>query len=126
MEGQTVIGGTPVSEGGAGPTGGEDGGPGPRPAIPDAGRRPGGDSGSSIEAGYHYVRLVIADVPASRIADVNRGIFLPLSNLVDGGLTFSLEIDVTSAEGIPARTLEQTIKETVRQIGARVVEEEKG
>jgi hypothetical protein len=54
------------------------------------------------------------------------GIFLPLSNLADGGLTFTLELDVTSEEGIPPRVLEQTLKETVRQIGARVVEEEKG
>jgi hypothetical protein len=74
---------------------------------------------------HHRLRLVIADVPANRIADVNRGIFVPLSNLADGGLTVTLELDVTSAEGIPARTLEQTIKETVRQIGARVVEEKK-
>ncbi len=75
---------------------------------------------------YHRVRLAIAGVAASKIADVDRGIFLPLSALVDGDLTFTLEIDVTSAEGIPARTLEQTIKETVRRIGARIVEEEKG
>jgi hypothetical protein len=79
---------------------------------------------SDTDATYHRLRLVIADVPASKIADVNRGIFLPLSNLADGGLTFTLEIDVTSAEGIPQRTLAQTIKETVRQIGARVVAEE--
>ncbi len=93
---------------------------------------PGGDSGisgggiseiSDPDAPYHRLRLVIADIPAGKIADVNRGIFLPLSNLADDGLTFTLEIDVTSEEGIPARTLEQTIKETVRQIGARVVEE---
>lgn len=76
------------------------------------------------DAAYHRVRLVIAGVPAGKIADVNRGIFLPLSNLADGGLTFTLEIDVTSAEGVPQRTLEQTIKETVRQIGARLVAEE--
>jgi hypothetical protein len=65
-------------------------------------------------------------VPAGRIGDVNRGVFLPLSNLVDDGLTFTLELDVTSAEGIPEATLEQKVKETVRQIGARVVREEKG
>ena len=86
-------------------------GPGPTPPLP-------------TETNYHRVRLVIADIPASKIADVNRGIFLPLSNRVDGGLTFTLELDVTSAEGIPEKTLEHTIKETIRQIGARIVEAE--
>ncbi len=84
------------------------------------------DPGAPPAPVYHRLHLVIADVPASKIADVNRGLFLPLSNLADDGLRFTLELDVTSAEGIPERILEQTIKETVRQIGARVVEEEKG
>ncbi len=75
---------------------------------------------------FHRVHLVIADIPASKIADINRGVFIPLSNLVDGGLTFTLELDVSSAEGIPQDTLEHKIKETVRQIGARVVKEEAG
>ena len=75
---------------------------------------------------FHRVHLVIADIPASKIADINRGVFMPLSNLADGGLTFTLEIDVSSSEGIPQATLEHKIKETVRQIGARVVKEETG
>jgi hypothetical protein len=45
--------------------------------------------------------MMVVTLPASKIADVNRGIFLPLSNLADGGLTFTLELDVTSGEGIP-------------------------
>jgi len=109
----------PVGEdemtGGTGTTGGTTisvVGPGPTPPLP-------------AETTYHHVRLVISDVPASKIADVNRGVFLPLSNRVDGGLTFTLTLDVTSAEGIPERTLEHTLKETVRQIGARIVEEQK-
>ncbi len=84
-----------------------------------------GEGEPPSEAAYHRLRLVIADIPASKIADVNRGVFLPLSNLADGGLTFTLELDITSEDGIPQKTLEQTLKETLRQIGARVVEEEK-
>jgi hypothetical protein len=97
----------------------------------DAGTEQEGDEGEDTgpqpqpETVYHHVRLVIADVPAGKIGDVNRGIFLPLSNRVDGGLRFTLELDVTSAEGISERTLEQTIKETVRQIGADLIIEEK-
>ncbi|MFP4346160.1 MAG: ATP-binding protein [Anaerolineales bacterium] len=92
----------------------DQGGPGPGPTPPTPEKR------------YHHLRLTITGVPAGRIGDVNRGVFLPLSNLVDDGLTFTLELDVTSAEGIPEATLEQKVKETVRQIGARVVREEKG
>ena len=35
----------------------------------------------------------------------------------------TIEIDVSDEEGISRATLENTIKETVRQIGKRVVEE---
>ena len=54
---------------------------------------------------------------------MNRGILLPLSNVVDGTLEFTLTLDVTSQEGITQDTLENKIKETVRQIGAEVREE---
>jgi hypothetical protein len=68
------------------------------------------------------VRLVIEGVPAGRIADVNHGNLMPISRAV-GDFTFSLTVDVTDEEGIACSTLEQTVKETVRQVGARVVEE---
>ena len=73
-------------------------------------------------ANYKRVRLVISGVPASRIGDVNRGIFMPLSTAADEPLTLTLE--VRSEEGISPATLENKVKETVRQIGARVDEEE--
>jgi len=72
---------------------------------------------------YRRVRLVIEGVPASRIADVNRGILMPISRAV-GDFRFTLELDVSDKEGIARETLENTIKETVRQIGAQVREEE--
>ncbi|MCB0190758.1 MAG: ATP-binding protein [Anaerolineae bacterium] len=74
---------------------------------------------------YHRVHLVINDIPAGKIADVNRGILLPLSSLVKD-MKFTLEIDVTSEEGISKATLENKIKETIRQIGARLDGEEYG
>ncbi len=73
---------------------------------------------------YHQVRLVINDVPASRIADVNRGIFMPLSAASDQPLTFTLTLAVSSEEGISQETLEHKIKETIRQIGAWIDEEQ--
>lgn len=77
-------------------------------------------------ANYKRVRLVISDIPASRIADVNRGIFMPLSAATDTPLTFTLTIEVSSEDGITPATLENKVKETIRQIGARIVEEHKG
>lgn len=74
---------------------------------------------------YHHVRLVIKDVLANRIADVNRGIFMPLSAASDDPLTFTMTIEVRSEDGITLETLENKVKETIRQIGARIVEEEK-
>ena len=71
---------------------------------------------------YRSVRLVIAGIPASRIADVNRGILMPLIRAV-GDFTFTLEVQVSDEEGISQTTLENTIKETIRQIGARIVDE---
>jgi hypothetical protein len=75
-----------------------------------------------IEERYRRVKLVIAGVPAGKIADVNRGILMPINRAV-GDFEFTIEIDVTSEEGLSKAELENTIKETVRQIGARVVEE---
>ncbi|MBE7469119.1 MAG: ATP-binding protein [Anaerolineales bacterium] len=71
---------------------------------------------------YKRVRLVITDIPAGKIADVNRGVLLPLSSLVKD-MKFTLEIDVASEEGLPKATLENKIKETIRQIGAWLREE---
>jgi hypothetical protein len=65
----------------------------------------------------------VADVPAGKIADVNRGILMPISAAV-GDFKFTLEIDVESAEGISQATLETKIEETIRQIGAQAVEKD--
>jgi hypothetical protein len=73
---------------------------------------------------YQRVRLVVSGIPASKIADVNRGILMPISRSV-GDFEFTVEIDVSSAEGISKSTLENQIKETIRQIGGLVDEEEK-
>jgi hypothetical protein len=77
-------------------------------------------------ATYKRLRLVIGNIPASRIADVNRGIFMPLSASADTPLTFTMTIEVHSKEGVAPATLENKVKETIRQIGAVVVEESKG
>ncbi len=75
---------------------------------------------------YKRLRLVVSDIPASRLIDISRGILTPLSNKTDGELKFTLELDVTSQDGISRDMVETKIKETIRQIGARLVEEEVG
>ncbi|MEW6718341.1 MAG: DUF499 domain-containing protein [Chloroflexota bacterium] len=72
---------------------------------------------------YRRIRLVIADIPASKIADVNRGILLPINRAI-GDFKFTIEISVSSEEGISQTALEHQIKETIRQIGGRIVGEE--
>jgi hypothetical protein len=74
------------------------------------------------ERKYKRIRLVVKDIPTGKIADVNRGILMPLSAVV-GEFKFTLEIDISSAEGISHSTLENKVKETIRQIGATLREE---
>ena len=77
---------------------------------------------TATEGRFKHVRLVVAGIPASKIADVNRGILMPISRAI-GDFDFTLEVDVTGAEGISRTTLENQIKETIRQIGAELVNE---
>ncbi len=105
-------GGSPP--GGGRPTPGPEPGPGPfphpRPPVPG-------------EKRYKKVKLHIADIPASKIADVNRGVLLPISS-VQGDFKFAIEIDITSEDGITQSTIDNKIKETIRQIGAQIIDED--
>lgn len=71
---------------------------------------------------FKRVRLVVSGIPASKIADVNRGILMPISRAV-GDFEFTLEIDVSGAAGLAQATLESQVKETIRQIGATLRDE---
>ena len=72
---------------------------------------------TALKKTFKHVRLVIAGIPAGNIADVNRGILMPISRAL-GNFKFTLGIDVSGAEGISQATLENQVKETIRQIGA--------
>ena len=89
--------------------------PEPQPAPPSSPATPS-------EKRYKRIMLRIANIPASKIADVNRGVLLPISS-VQGDFKFTLEIDVTNDEGITQSTIDNRIKETIKQIGAEIVEE---
>jgi hypothetical protein len=106
----------------------EAGGEGPIPGgegpVPPPGRGPEPKPGSTpSEPSYHHVRLRVSGIPASKIADLHRGVLMPINRAV-GDFEFTLEIDVKSEEGISQSALENQIKETLRQIGARVEEED--
>jgi hypothetical protein len=75
------------------------------------------------EITHRRVRLVVSGVPASKIADVNRGILLPFTRSV-GDFTFTLEIDIESEDGISESVLTNQVKETIKQIGGKIEEEE--
>ncbi|MBN1306185.1 MAG: ATP-binding protein [Anaerolineales bacterium] len=75
------------------------------------------------EKRYKRVKLRVENIPASKIADVNRGVLLPISS-VQGDFEFTLEIDVSNDEGITQSTIDNRIKETIKQIGAQIVDEE--
>lgn len=49
---------------------------------------------------------------------------MPLSTAADQPLSFTLTIEVHSKKGITLTTLENKVKETIRQIGVRVGVEE--
>ena len=73
---------------------------------------------------YRYISLKIEDLNSTKIADLNRGIFLPITNEV-GSFNFTLEIKLSSEDGINKQTIDNTVKETIQQLGAKITKEEK-
>lgn len=96
------------------------------PADAD-GQRPGADGTTATdevppaEEDEHIeqVRLRATGVPASKIADLHRGVFMPLTREV-GDFTFTIEIDLRAPDGISKRVVEQQVLETLQQLGADI------
>jgi len=64
-----------------------------------------------------------ATIPWDRLSDFVRGVVMPLRQ--DGAqLEVEVRLKAQSAAGIKLTTLEQKVRETLRQIGAIVIEEE--
>jgi len=78
----------------------------------------------SVADKYRRVMLKIEDIPSTRIADLNRGVLMPISKEI-GNFKLKIEIDISDEEGITKSTIDETIKDNVRQIGGRIVKEEK-
>ncbi|MBA4158336.1 MAG: ATP-binding protein [Gemmatimonadetes bacterium] len=90
--------------------------PGPQPAFPGlTTTAPPATENDRLPR----VALRASGIPSSKLADLSRGVFIPLSREV-GEFTFTIEIDVKSAEGIPKKVVEQQVHETLRQLGASI------
>lgn len=68
---------------------------------------------------YERVALRFSGVPVSKIADVNRGVFVPLKAEA-GEFTITVELEVQAPEGVPEKVIEHQVLETLRQLGAKV------
>ena len=72
---------------------------------------------------YKKISLRIEGIPSSKIADLNRGVLMPISREV-GGFEFNMEIDINKPEGVSETTIKNKVKETISQIGAKITKEE--
>ena len=88
----------------------------PKPPI-DEGNGPGPKPIPTAEETLNELSLKASGIPSARIADLHRGVFLPLSKAF-GEFQFDVELSVSSEEGISRKNLEQQVLETLRQLGA--------
>lgn len=96
-----------------------------KPKGPDYPEGPsGGDS--QIKEGekrYKKISLRIEDIPASKIADLSRGVLMPISREI-GSFKFNMEIEIQNEEGVSEKTIKDKVKETISQIGANITKDE--
>ncbi|MGH7863186.1 MAG: DUF499 domain-containing protein [Candidatus Dormibacteraceae bacterium] len=78
-------------------------------------------AGPAVAPAVHALTLRVG-LPWDKLSDVVRGVLLPLSS--DGAsLTVELALTARSPSGIRQDTLDNKVRETLRQIGATVLEE---
>jgi len=73
---------------------------------------------------YKGLKLEIGNIPSSKIAALSRGVFMPLTNAY-GEFSFKIYLELEDEEGISEKELEEKVRETLRQIGAEIIKEEK-
>ncbi|MFW6041245.1 MAG: DUF499 domain-containing protein, partial [Thermoplasmatota archaeon] len=77
-----------------------------------------------METKYKKLEMKVKDVPVSKIVDINTGVFKPLTEAY-GGFSIDMELRVEDEEGISEKELDEKVRETLKQIGAEIVKEEK-
>jgi hypothetical protein len=63
-----------------------------------------------------------AEIPWDKLSDLIRGVFMPL-NREGAKISLKMKIEATSEKGISKDTLDLKVRETLRQIGAKIIEE---
>jgi len=74
-------------------------------------------------AKYKKVFLRLEGIPSTKIADLNRGVLMPISQEI-GDFKLKIELDISDEDGISKSTIENKVKETIAQIGGKIVKEE--
>ena len=91
--------------------------PSPTQAEPDPDPEP-------TPATVRQLHLRVTDIPASKIADFNRGVLSPLTR-EHGAFTFTLELNLSSEDGISEQVINDEVLETLRQLGAKIEVDER-
>jgi len=76
-----------------------------------------------IATKYKKVVMKFEDIPSTKIADLNRGVLMPISQEI-GDFKLKIELDISDEEGILKSTIENKIRETIAQIGGKIVKED--
>ena len=66
--------------------------------------------------------MIEAEIPWDKLSDLVRGVFMPL-NLEGAKISLRMKIEASSEKGISKDTLDLKVRETLRQIGAKIIEE---
>jgi hypothetical protein len=69
------------------------------------------------------IKLVVK-VPSDRLYDLVRGVLIPLQSEEAEIEKLEIKIEASSKKGIKKETVNRTIKETLKQINADIMEEE--
>jgi hypothetical protein len=79
------------------------------------------------QASREALRTIIieAEIPWDKLSDLIRGVFMPL-NREGAMISLRMKIEASSETGISKDTLDLKVRETLRQIGAKIIEERYG
>jgi hypothetical protein len=79
---------------------------------------------ASPQVGKESLRRIAieAEIPWDKLSDLIRGVFMPL-NREGAKISLKMKIEATSEKGISKDTLDLKVRETLRQIGAKITEE---
>jgi predicted AAA+ superfamily ATPase len=87
--------------------------------LEDDGQTEIGTTATTDEETVERFHIRASGLSPAHLIDLSRGVFSPLSQEV-GDLTFTIEVDVSSEDGLSKKMIEQQVMETLQQLGATV------